>query len=81
MTIRVLLFGPEAAAAGRDRVEVEAPADPTCHELRERIGAACPALRPLLPAARFAINAEFAAMDAVVRPGDEVALIGLVSGG
>lgn len=79
--MQVLLFGSEAAAAGRDRVEVEAPDGATCHEVKERLGSVCPALRLLLPAGRLAVNAEFAGAETVVRPGDEVALIGLVSGG
>jgi molybdopterin converting factor small subunit len=81
MRVSVLLFGPEAAAAGSARVEVEAPAGSTCADLREMLAARCPALRPHLPAARFAVNAEFAEPQAIITPADEVALIGLVSGG
>jgi molybdopterin converting factor subunit 1 len=40
-----------------------------------------PALAPLRGATRLARNGEFAAADAVFRPGDEVALIPPVSGG
>jgi molybdopterin converting factor small subunit len=81
MRIAVLLFGPEAAAVGRDCVEVEAPAAATCGDLRELLAAHHPALRRSLGAARFAVNSEFAPADRAIRPGDEVALIGLVSGG
>jgi molybdopterin converting factor small subunit len=81
MTVRVLLFGAEAIAAGRGAVEVDLPAGQGCAHLRRAIVAACPALGALADQARFAINSEFAAFDAPIRPGDEVALIGLVSGG
>jgi molybdopterin converting factor small subunit len=39
------------------------------------------ALRPLLGTARFAVNSEFVSLTHSVREGDEVALIGMVSGG
>jgi molybdopterin converting factor small subunit len=87
MKVRVLLFGPEAAAAGRDCVTVNAAADSgagaiTCGQLSGLLADACPALRPSLATARFAVNGEFApSPETPVREGDEVALIGLVSGG
>lgn len=82
MTIDVLLFGPaaEAAQTGRLPVPVEGGAV-TCAELRQRLATLVPALERLLPASRFAVNHAFVADSHVVRPTDEVALIGLVSGG
>jgi len=81
MTVRVLLFGSEAIAAGRGTVEVELPDGQGCAHLRRALVAAYPALGPFADQARFAINSEFAPLDAPIRAGDEVALIGLVSGG
>lgn len=81
MRVEVLLFGAEAAAAGCDRVAVEACEGAGTHEVKEMLGAAYPALRPFLGAARLAVNCEFAGSETVVRAGDEVALIGMVSGG
>ena len=81
MTVRVLLFGPEAAAAGRAYIAVEAEAGATGADLKSRLAEACPALRPLLPAGRLAVNHEFVPDCRGVLPGDEVALLGLVSGG
>lgn len=81
MRITVLLFGPEAAAAGTDRVAVEAPAAVTCGDLRGLLAERIPALRPYLAGARFAVNHEFADPARPVSESDEVALIGLVSGG
>jgi len=62
-------------------VELDLPPPATCHALRERLAAAFPALRPHLSSARFAINSRFAAPDQPINPADEIALIGLVSGG
>lgn len=80
MLVQVLLFGPEAAAVGRERLTVELERGDLA-ELRAAVAAAAPALAASLPAARFAINGEFASADARVAASDEVALIGLVSGG
>lgn len=80
MHVRVLLFGGEALAAGSDAVTVSVDS-PTCASVREALATAHPALRPQLGSARFAVNSEFAAPDQPIQPGDEVALIGLVSGG
>ena len=81
MIVRVLLFGPERNAAGADSVAVEVAAGVSCGGLRTAISSQHPALRPFLRAGRFAVNREFAAEDRPVGAGDEVALIGLVSGG
>jgi molybdopterin converting factor small subunit len=79
--VKVLLFGAEAAAVGRPSVSVTAENGCTCSALRERLAEEIAALRPFLKTARFAINSDFAAPDRAIRDGDEVALIGLVSGG
>lgn len=81
MKVRVLLFGPEAAAVSRDIVEIDVPEPTTCGALREELQTRFPALRPHLGTGRFALNSEFAPMDRPIHEGDEVALIGLVSGG
>src|SRR5262245_23561331 len=79
--VRVLLFGPEAAAVRRESVEVEVAEPATCEGVRSRLAAEFPALRAHLGSGRFAVNHEFAPMERAIRAGDEVALIGLVSGG
>jgi MoaE-MoaD fusion protein len=81
MVVRVLLFGPHAAAAGRDSVEVSLPDQSTCTALRAGLESQHPALRPLLSSTRVALNSRFVPPDAPIGPRDEVALIGLVSGG
>lgn len=82
MRVTVKLFGPQAVAAGRRAVDVEMPDAPaTCAELRRRVAQACPVLAACLPTCRLAINHEFADDTTRVVSGDEVALIGPVSGG
>lgn len=79
--VKVLLFGPAAAAAGRDRVEVRVRASPTCADVTAALAAAEPRLAAIAAAGRLAVNHEFAAAGRVIEAGDEVALISLVSGG
>ncbi len=82
MRIEVLLFGAQAEAAGRDRIALSLPsAALKCGDLRDAIHAAAPALGAQLPGVRFAVNHEFVDDEHCIRAGDEVALIGLVSGG
>ena len=80
-SVRVLLFGAEAAAMGAASVSVAVESGCTCEVLRECLAGEHAALRPFLKTARFAVNSEFAAPGRAVGPGDEVALIGMVSGG
>ncbi|MBM4108744.1 MAG: MoaD/ThiS family protein [Phycisphaerae bacterium] len=81
MNVCVRLFGAEASAAGLDSITVDVDEPPTCRGVVDAVGRACPALAALLPGVRVALNAEFAPPERPVRPEDEVALIGLVSGG
>ena len=81
MEFTVRLFGPEAELAGSSQVTVEIDGPPTCRELREAITRLNPSLAPRATACRFAVNHEFVDDDFLVSERDEVALIGLVSGG
>jgi molybdopterin converting factor small subunit len=82
MEVRVLLFGPERAAAGTDALRITlAGGGGTCADVRREVLAAAPSLASLLPAARFAVNHTFVPDSHPIRENDEVALIGLVSGG
>ena len=81
MKVRVLLFGFEAAAAASSSVEVEVADQATCGEVRDQLGLDYPVLRPFLRVGRFAVNREFAPPDRHLSATDEIALIGLVSGG
>jgi molybdopterin converting factor small subunit len=73
--VTVRLFGPLARTAGNDRLEVTLPhAQPRCGDV---LGA----LPPYLAGHRLAVNHEYVSHDTVLQPDDEVALIGMVSGG
>ncbi|MEN0111214.1 MAG: MoaD/ThiS family protein [Planctomycetota bacterium] len=81
MTVTVLLFGPQAQLAGASEIAVEVGEAPTADDVLAAIGAACEALRPSLGVSRLAVNHAFASGDTPVSASDEVALIGMVSGG
>jgi molybdopterin converting factor small subunit len=80
MTVRVKLFGAEARAAGQREISVAISGN-SCSELREKIGQQLPQLRELLSKCRFAVNHEFVNLEHQLRESDEIALIGMVSGG
>lgn len=79
----VKLFGPYADAAGARAVRVshEGNDAPCAEDLLESIAAQRPALRPLLPRSRLAVNNRFAQPRQTVRASDEIALIGMLGGG
>lgn len=81
MEVRVLLFGPEAAVAGCTGVNIHVEGTCTCATLKQELERTLPALKDRLACARLAVNSEFAAPEQMIGPGDEVALIGMVSGG
>jgi molybdopterin converting factor small subunit len=82
MRVSVLLFGPQATLAGARSVEVDVESDsPTATDILTALHEAAPALTGSLTSSRLAVNHEFAAADQTIHHGDEVALIGMVSGG
>lgn len=82
MEIRIKLFGPQAALLERREVVLSLPdAGPTVAEVREALGVAAPALAASLPHSRLAVNHTFADERQAIAANDELALIGMVSGG
>ena len=82
MTITIHLFGPLRATAGRREVAIQiGDGRTTCGDLRLRLAQSEAALAAMLPACRFAVNHQFAAEDQEIDEGDEIALIGMTSGG
>ena len=77
----VRLFGPEAQRAGVASVGIELPEGARVPDVIDAIERARPALAGRIAHCRLAVNHAFASHDTEVRPGDELALIGLVSGG
>lgn len=82
MQVIVKLFGPQARAVGASQVVLDCQDEsPTCAAILSQLAAAEPRLGNTLTSSRLAINFEFADLDQVIAPNDEVALIGMVSGG
>ncbi|MDH3425652.1 MAG: MoaD/ThiS family protein [Acidimicrobiia bacterium] len=82
MTYQVLLFGAEAMAAGTKTVDI-ANDDPavTTADLKTLLIEAVPAIAGTVPTCRVAVNQTFVADDHKIVATDEIALIGMVSGG
>lgn len=82
-TIRTTLrlFGPEAAHAERGAIEIELPGGARVSDVVGAAERACPALAGRIGHCRVAVNHAFAPPDGAINRGDELALIGLVSGG
>ncbi|MEX0886391.1 MAG: MoaD/ThiS family protein [Phycisphaeraceae bacterium] len=82
MQVTVKLFGPQAQLAGCETLTLtlDAP-QPTCGDLRIALADAAPPLAPSLPASRFAVNHEYVPDDQRISTDDELALIGMISGG
>ena len=78
MTVSVRLYAGVRERAGRPKLDLEAR---TVGALRAALAKACPAIAEQLPFCRFAVDDEFAADDALVRPGAVVDVIPPVSGG
>ena len=80
MTVTVLLFASYAEALGASSLAVEVPGDATVADVIMNVRALPGADR--LPAAPLvAVNQQYADVYALVRDGDEVALIPPVAGG
>ena len=82
MKVRVKFFGPVAQLLGAREAEVELPeSDLTCERLSAVLSVQQPRLREAFVKGRFAVNQEFAEASQRIGPRDEVAFIGVVSGG
>jgi molybdopterin converting factor small subunit len=82
MTITVKIFGPQSRLTGRRELPLflENPS-PTVADVRRVLADAEPKLAGSLANSRLAVNFEFADESQAIRPGDEVALIGMICGG
>ncbi len=82
MQVSVQLFGPQAKLAGTSEVSLDLPeTSATCTELRRQLSQLHPELAESLPSSRLAVNHEFVSDGYTLKQNDEIALIGLVSGG
>jgi molybdopterin converting factor subunit 1 len=78
VSVAVRLYAGIRERAGKARLDVEGK---TVAAVREAVAKACPAIATQLRSCRFAVDDEFAADDAAVRPGSTVDVIPPVSGG
>jgi len=82
MRVDVLLFGPQAAMAQADSIVVELnTVTATVSQVLSALREAAPALASSLDTSRLAVNHAYACADDYITRDDEVALIGMVSGG
>ena len=81
MRVEVRLFAVARQRAGQPTLALELPEPATVAVLKRALAQACPALAPLLPSVRIAVNSEYAAEDEPIPTGAEVAAIPPVSGG
>lgn len=81
MIVAVKLFGPQAQLAGTREARVELAGVPTVAQVRAALAQVAPALVPSLATSRMAVNHAFVSDSDTISATDEVALIGMVSGG
>jgi len=81
MKIQVRLFAAARQLVGQDHWELECGPEPTVGRVREALETAFPALAPLMPFVRFAVNADYVPDDTPLTEHDDVACIPPVSGG
>lgn len=79
--MRVLLFSVLRDKIGASNIEIEVPIPCTGADLLDRLEEKWPTLQPYRPAIRLAVDQTYVAESAVIRGGEELALITPVSGG
>ena len=79
--IVVRLFGPAREAAGTASVELALSSPATAADALAELARAYPALAPLLPRTRVAVNLEYVDARTPLAPGDEIAILPPVGGG
>jgi MoaE-MoaD fusion protein len=79
--VEVRLFGGLAERAGASRIEVDLPDGATASDLRDAVGAAAPAIAPLLGRVKVAVDLEVARDDLPLEGATEFALLPPVAGG
>jgi molybdopterin converting factor subunit 1 len=79
--VQVRLFALARERAGGPSVSIDLPEGSTVADLKSALARSIPALAPLVPSLRIAVNSEYVADDRLLPPGAEVAVIPPVSGG
>ena len=79
---RILVFGPQAFKLQANEALVSNVEFPIrASDMIAELVRQYPALEPSIAVSRLAVNQEFAAPESLIEADDEVALIGLISGG
>jgi molybdopterin converting factor subunit 1 len=81
MTVTVKLFAVVREKAGRSEIRLELPLGSTVNAARDALSKALPDAAQYLARCAFAVNRNYAAADAALHDGDELAVIPPVSGG
>jgi molybdopterin converting factor small subunit len=81
MRYTVKLFGPQAVKAGTREVQLDLPDVATAADVLQALRERCPQIRDSVSASRLAVNQELASPELTIKANDEIALIGMVSGG
>jgi molybdopterin converting factor subunit 1 len=81
MKVRVRLFAVLKDSLGRAELDLELPEGATVEDVWRHLVKEHPALAPRRRSLAAAVNRRYAAFDAPLAPGDEVAFIPPVSGG
>jgi molybdopterin converting factor subunit 1 len=81
MRCEVLLFAQVREAVGRERLAIDLPDGATVSDAIERLTRDYPAIGPLRDRIAVAVNQHYQGAGALLRDGDEIALIPPVSGG
>ena len=81
MKIRILFFASMRDIVGDRELEWEVPQGATVGQLRQDLVSRFPAMAAMARILSMAVNAEYADDSAILRTGDEVAVIPPVSGG
>ncbi len=79
--MKVIFFAQSRQAAGCAGSQLPAEHPLTANEFWDRLIAAYPGLAPLRKTSRLARNETYLDSDALLHPGDEIAVIPAVSGG
>ena len=79
--MKVLFFGAAADRAGVREAELDPPESGSFESLWDALAGRYPDLSPMRETLAFAVNGEYATKEALVSPGDEVAVLPPVSGG
>ena len=79
--VAVRLFGPAREAVGAAAVELELLPGATAAEAVSELARAHPAVAPLLPRARVAVNLAYVDAGTRLAAGDEIAILPPVGGG